>query len=403
MRHFVPPLTFYAKKMIDFQSIFSDKCIQEFNPYSQHVFDQLARCHTAKMGVHRLRCNADNCAQEQYQFHNCGNRNCPNCGGLKRDQWIENRKNELLPTPYYHLVFTLPHEFNDLIIRNRKLLFKLLFDAASQTILNHSKMPEYLGSECGITMVLHTWGQNLSFHPHVHCIVTGGGFDGQKWTNAKRLKNNFLFPEASLKKMYKAIFLKKIQELELEKGELDFDEIIKKTGHKKWNVYAKPPFGGPAQVVEYLGRYTHKIAITKHRIVALTDTHITFKYKDYADGNKTKNMTLLRLEFLRRFEMHILPKRFTKIRHYGFLQNHNKRVRLVKIRALLNLSPLKEVVKIPSEVRMLERFGIDVFLCPCCKTGRLETVSSLRYKKSQTQEFLEIEEIMAKRNKASPF
>ena len=141
----------------------------------------------------------------------------------------------------------------------------------------------------------------------------------------------------------------------------------------------------------------------QHRIVALTDTHITFKYKDYADGNKTKNITLLRLEFLRRFEMHILPKRFTKIRHYGFLQNHNKRVRLIKIRALLNLSPLKEVVKIPSEVRMLERFGIDVFLCPCCKTGRLETVSSLRYKKSQTQEFLEIEEIMAKRNKASPF
>jgi hypothetical protein len=389
--------------MIDFQSIFSDKCIQNFNPYSQHVFDQLARCHTAKMGVHRLRCDATNCAKEQYQFHSCGNRNCPNCGGLKVDQWIENRTHELLPTPYYHLVFTLPHEFNGLIIGNRKQLFKLLFDAASETILNHSKMPEYLGSESGITMVLHTWGQNLSFHPHVHCIVTGGGFDGDKWSDAKGLKNNFLFPEDSLKKMYKAIFLKKIKKLDLEKGAFDLNKIIKITGYKKWNVYAKAPFGGPAQVVEYLGRYTHKIAITKHRILGLTDTHITFKYKDYADGNKTKNMTLLRSDFLQRFEMHILPKRFTKIRHYGFLQNHGKRKRLSKIRALLNLTPLKEVVVIPSNIRMLERFGIDIFLCPCCKIGRLESVSSIRYKKSQTQEFLEIEQVITNNNKASPF
>ena len=354
------------------------------------------------MGYHRLRCDDHHCGKEQYQYHSCGNRHCPNCGGLKREQWIEKRTNELLPTPYYHLVFTLPHEFNALILGNRKALFTLLFNAASQTIINHSSMKNYLGAACGITMVLHTWGQDLSFHPHVHCIVTGGGFDGHHWVQPKRKKDNFLFPESSLSSMYKAIFIKKMKDLPLEKQGIDVELLLNDVSKKRWNVYAKATFGGPSQVVEYLGRYTHKIAITKHRIVAVSATHISFRYKDYADGHKTKTMSLSRGEFLRRFEMHILPKRFTKIRHYGFLQNHGKQTRLAQIRHCLQLSPMPAMVKIPVAIRMLEKYGKDIFKCPCCAQGRLQIVNTVRYFKTKTQDMNEIQSIINARNKASP-
>jgi hypothetical protein len=219
-------------------------------------------------------------------------------------------------------------------------------------------------ADCGITMILHTWGQQLNFHPHVHCIVTGGGFDGKKWVEAKRAKDNFLFPEKSLSKMYKAIFLKELQKMELQTQGLDLGKIVNEVDKKGWNVHAKAPFGGPSQVVEYLGRYSHKIAITKHRIVSVTDTHVNFRYKDYADGDKTKLLSLSREEFLRRFEMHILPKRFTKIRHYGFMQNHGKRSRLQQIRQYLQLTALPKIVQLPVAIRMLEKYGKDIFKCP---------------------------------------
>ena len=365
--------------MTEFQALFKDPCIQQFNSFSQAIFKQLSVCHTAQKGVHRLRCTNENCAKEQFQYHACGNRHCPHCGGFKREEWIENRMQELLPTAYYHLVFTLPHELNSLILGNRKKLFKLLFDSASQTILQHGKMPEYLGAECGITMILHTWGQELTFHPHVHCIVTAGGYDGENWIEAKRKKNNFLFPEKSLQKMYKAKFLDGIAKLKLKTEGLDYPKIIREIGFKKWNVYAKAPFGGPAQVVEYVGRYTHKIAITKHRIVSISDKEVSFRYKDYADGDKQKVMTLSREEFLRRFELHFLPVYFTKIRHFGFLQNNSKRKNLIHIRELLKLSSLKEVVKIPVQQRILEKYGKDITICPCCNIGKLEIIETKRF------------------------
>lgn len=387
--------------MTEFQELFSDPLVSKFNTYSQHIFTQLSKCHTAKMGLHRLQCNQEKCQNEQYQYHSCGNRHCPNCGGLKKEEWIENRTRELLPTPYYHLVFTLPHELNSLILGNRKELFKLLFDSASQTILNHAKMPEYLGAECGVTMVLHTWGQDLSFHPHVHCIVTGGGFDGENWIEAKRKKNNFLFAQSSLRKMYKAIFLTQLEKLNLKTEGIDLPKLIKQIGYKKWNVYAKAPFGGPAQVVEYLGRYTHKIAITRHRILSVTDQHVRFRYKDYADGNKTKTMRLSREDFLKRFELHFLPQHFTKIRHYGFLQNNGKHKRLQAIRKVLKLTPLKAVVAIPSSQRMLEKYGKDITLCPCCKIGKMEIVHTFRPHKN-TKSKNEAMNQLTSQNKASP-
>jgi hypothetical protein len=365
--------------MTEFQSLFKDASIQHFNSYSQSIFKQLSICHTAQKGMHRLRCSEEKCGKEQVQYHACGNRHCPHCGGFKREEWIENRMQELLPTAYYHLVFTLPHALNPLILRNRTALYKLLFDSASQTILQHGKMPEYLGADCGITMIIHTWGQELTFHPHVHCIVTAGGFNCKEWISAKRKKNNFLFPEKSLQKMYKAKFLNGIAKLSLKKEGLDYDNIIREIGFKKWNVYAKAPFGGPAQVVEYVGRYTHKIAITKHRIVSVNDKEVSFRYKDYADDDKQKIMTLSRAEFLRRFELHFLPSRFTKIRHYGFLQNNSKRKRLNLIRELLKLSPLSPIIKIPVQLRILEKYGKDITLCPCCKVGKMELIETKRF------------------------
>jgi hypothetical protein len=292
---------------------------------------------------------------------------------------IENLTAQLFPTPYYHVVFTVPHEFNSLTLGNRKKMFNLLFQAASQTLLQFSGDAQYLGATCGITSVLHTWGQDLSFHPHLHCIVSGGGVKGNRWVEAKRKNTKFLFPVNAMKKVYKGIFLKKLRML-LAKGQLKtegiaVEKLIKKAGYKTWNVYAKAPFGNVASVVEYLGRYTHKVAITKHRIVSITETDVTFRYKDYSDGNRQKEMTLSIAEFLRRFEIHFLPKRFVKIRHYGFLQNHGKTKRLNAVRAAMKLQPLASKVQIPVALRMLEQYGHDISLCPKCKQGRLILVA----------------------------
>lgn len=367
-----------------FQGIFQADKISKFNPYSQQVLRDIGSCHTYQKGYHLLKCDNAECGESKLQYHCCGNRHCPFCGTMKRESWVENRTNELLPTAYYHVVFTLPHELNPLILGNRVELFNALFSAASQTLLNHGKNPDFLGAEVGITMVLHTWGQDLSFHPHVHCIVTGGGFDGDKWVDAKRKNSKFLFPTKSLAVMYKAIFMKALERNSaILWGEMDREKLLKTISHKAWNVYAKAPFGGPAQVIEYLGRYTHKIAITQHRLLEVTDTMIKFRYKDYADGNKTKEMWLSREEFLRRFEQHILPRKFVKIRHGGFLRNRNKMERIQKIRASIGLGEAPAKVSIPMEIRMLEKFGKDVKQCPCCKTGRLETVFDTREKRSQ--------------------
>ena len=359
----------------DFQQLFAHPCIQQFNVVSQNVFSRLHRCHTADLGMHHYRCNNADCNHLHRQYHCCGNRHCPNCGGLKKEQWIENLTAQLFPTAYYHVVFTVPHEFNALTLGNRTAMYKLLFDAASATLLQFGRDPQYLGATCGITMVLHTWGQNLDFHPHVHCIVSGGGVNNKQWVAAKRCNQKFLFPVDAMKPVYKAIYLKGLRQL-LHKGVLktaamDVERFIKKAGCKKWNVYAKSPFGGVASVIEYLGRYTHKTAITKHRMVAITQHSVTFRYKDYNDNGRSKLMTLSKQEFLRRYELHFLPRGFVKIRHYGYLQNHGKTTRLNEVRKNMELQPLPPVVTIPATQRMLEQYGKDITLCPKCQQGKL--------------------------------
>src|SRR5699024_6900695 len=308
-------------------------------PYSQSVFRQLAHCRTANTGVHLLRCDDADCGHQHYQYHNCGNRHCPNCGGMKRQQWLEDKIADLLPTTYYHVVFTLPHELNSLIMGNRKELFSLLFESASYTLLKLAKDKKWLGATPGIISILHTWGQTLNFHPHVHCIVSGGGVKedkdgGIRWVKEKRRSGNYLFPGTAMQQIYKAYFLKRLRKMVARNkvkvtNKPATEYLLHEIGFKRWNVYAKRPFGGPGQVMEYLGRYTHKIAITAHRILEIDEAAqtIRFAYKDYRKrGTKEihKEMTLSIQEFIRRFEQHILPKGFVKIRHYGYLRPHNQ-------------------------------------------------------------------------------
>ena len=360
----------------ELQQVFGKAASHSFNSYSKQVFTKLHYCHTAAIGVHTYKCSDPGCNHLHHQYHSCGNRHCPNCGGLKKEQWIENLTTDMLPTAYYHVVFTLPHELHAVILGNRIELFKLLFDSASQTLLQFAEDPKYLGAKCSITTVLHTRGQQLSFHPHLHCIVSGGGVDANnKWIAPKRKNNKFLFPVPAMKPVFKAIFLKGlrflIQKDQLQIKGIDTKKIIGEVGYKKWKIHAQSPFGNVARVIEYLGRYTHKIAITTHRIISISEDSVRFKYKDYSDGDRQKEMTLSITEFLRRFELHILPKRFVKIRHYGLLQNHGKTKRLNAIRQQLSLVPLPAKVQVPVSQRMLEKYGKDITLCPKCNKGKL--------------------------------
>ena len=370
------------------QKIFGHSCVENFNPYSRAIFNRLRICHTAGIGVHYLKCNAGSCSNEQYQYHSCGNRHCPNCGGIKKEQWLQDRMSELLPTTYYHLVFTLPQELRSLVMGNRAMLFNLLFDASHHTINKLAADKKWLGAKPGIVSILHTNGQDLSFHPHVHCIVSGGGISpssggeaGVRWVKEKRANGNYLFPKPVIEKEYRLYFLQKLQNL-LNKQKLQTTDAtaVKNTLEQlskiRWNVHANAPFGGPAQILEYLGRYTHKTAITAHRIMEITNTTISFTYKDYADGKKQKLMTLSHEEFARRFEQHILPKRFVKIRHGGYLAHNGKNKRIAAIHQQLNLpKPMPKVI-IPFSLQMLQRTGVDYSCCPKCKTGKMEIVAS---------------------------
>ena len=364
------------------QKIFGHSCVENFNPYSRAVLRRLHLCHTAGIGVHHLRCNKTSCNNERYQYHCCGNRHCPNCGGIKKEQWLQDRMSELLPTTYYHLVFTLPQELRSLVMGNRTTLFNLLFDASHHTVNRLSGDKKWLGAKPGIVSILHTNGQDLSFHPHIHCIVSGGGIDTTgKWIKEKRANGNYLFPKAKMEKEYKTYFLKTLQHL-LEQQKIATTDAaalqttLEQLSKVRWNVHANAPFGGPAQILEYLGRYTHKTAITAHRIKQITHTTISFTYKDYADGKKQKLMTLPHEEFLRRFEQHILPARFVRIRHGGYLAHNGKNNRIAAILLQLELpKPMPKVI-IPFSLQMLQRTGIDYSLCPKCKEGKMEITAS---------------------------
>jgi hypothetical protein len=329
-------------------------------------------CRTQKLGGHIDQC--EGCNHIRISYNSCRNRHCPKCQFLKKEKWCEARKRELLPIPYFHVVFTLPEECNPLALRNQKVVYSILFKAASQTLLECAQ--RRLGVEIGFSVILHTWGQNLMDHPHVHCIVTGGGLSPHGWKSAKR---RFLLPVKVLSRLFRGKFLSFLKRA-YERDELVFPGAIAVmkdqfttflTGlyAKQWVVYCKPPFHGPETVLEYLGRYTHRVAIANHRILSFGNGRVAFSWKDYADGNKKKTMILDVSEFIRRFLLHILPDGFVKIRYYGLLGNRNKSENLARCREILGVLP-QIIEKESWEQCLLRLTGIDIMECPLCH-GRM--------------------------------
>ncbi len=314
------------------------------SPEQAAVMRHLAACRTAVLGGHVDSCAA--CGFLKVSYNSCRDRHCPKCQSAHRAEWLEARLQRLLPVEYFHVVFTLPKQLKPLALKNRRLVYGLLFRAASQTLLELAADPKRLGAQIGFTAVLHTWGQNLLFHPHLHCVVTGGGLSpgGTRWISARQ---GYLLPVKVLAKLFRGKFLAELRsayrnnELRLS-GSVEaltdpahFRELLTTLYRQNWVVYAKRPFGGAAQVYRYLGRYTHRVAISNARLVAMNEGRVRFRYRDYRDDSRTKEMTLSAEEFLRRFLLHVLPKRFVRIRHYGLLASRNVTTRLARCRQLL--------------------------------------------------------------------
>jgi len=353
------------------------------------VMRQIVRCRTAELGGHKEKCRS--CGFEKKAYNSCRNRHCPKCQNLSKERWLHDRRAELLPTGYFHLVFTLPHDLNPLILCNKRTAFRGLFHAVNDTLQSFARNPDWrIKGELGIIAVLHTWSQTLADHFHLHCLIPAGALspDGKQW-NASRKK--FLFRATSLAKAFKGRYLDKLEET-YRQGELIFPgtlaAIETETGfaqlmaglrEKKWIVYAKRPFAGPEAVLAYLGRYTHRVAISNERIIAMGEDKVSFAYKDRRDGNKRKIMTLDACEFIRRFLLHVLPQGFMKIRYFGFLSNKKKQTSIALIRRLVGRKiTLPERKKENVRELMLRLTGKDIALCPHCKKGILVTVELLK-------------------------
>jgi len=345
-------------------------------------------CRTADLGGHVDEC--DHCGAKLVSYNSCRNRHCPKCQFLKKERWIEAREKDLLPIAYFHVVFTIPDDLNPLVLRNQEVLYDLLFKSVAETLTALAADPKHLGAEIGFILVLHTWGQNLLDHPHIHCIVTGGGLSSGNRT-WRSCRNDFFLPVRALSKLFRGKFLDHLKSLR-EKNRLvypgaighlaeapAFNSLITELYGKEWVVYAKPPFDGTKGVLEYLGRYTHRIAISNHRIVQMENARVSFRWRDYADGNRTKIMTVGAAEFIRRFLLHVLPDRFVKIRHYGLLGNRCRKEKLEICRRLLACSHNAPEKRTETwQDALLRLTGVDVTRCPVCKEGRMRTREVLR-------------------------
>ena len=356
---------------------------QDYVPMATvNVLQKLKQCRTASLGYHLYTCNQKSCAKTQMQFHSCRNRHCPSCGGLKKEQWVEDRTRELLPCSYYHIVFTIPHQLNGLFMGNQKELYGLLFDSSAYVLKKFSEDSKYMGAQTGVVSILHTWGQQLSYHPHIHSIVTGGGVTTKnQWVLGKKTKYRCLYPVKAMQLVYRARMIEQIKSY-IQTGKVKVSDAatslkeLNQLYNKEWIVYAKQPFGGPQQVIEYLGRYTHKVAISNHRIKHIDqDSKVTFDYKNYNKGGVKAEMVLEGKEFIRRFSQHILPKGFYKIRSYGLYKNHKRTIRINEILATLKMPQHPEKVETPWDIKFASRYGKDPLLCPCCKVGKLELVN----------------------------
>ena len=336
------------------------------NSYVQRILRAIHICRTEELGGHKDRCDA--CGHIRISYNSCRNRHCPKCQNTQREAWIENRKRDLLPVPYFHVVFTVPDKLNSLFLHDPPGMYNLLFAAAWQTLEQFSWTN--LHAETGAIAVLHTWGQNLSLHPHLHCIVPGGGLDIKgHWKQVRISKTGkaYLFPVENLSGVFRAKFIAAINKRYPQ--EPSFNRKLKKTN---WVIYAKEPFGGPEQVVKYLSRYTHKTAISNHRLLSLDENGIRFKYHDYRD-NRQKQMTLSGIEFLRRFCQHILPRGYVRIRHFGLL-SATKRGQLRSIQKTLGVLTTSEIIKKDWRQICRDHLDYDPDLCPHCKKGKMITI-----------------------------
>jgi hypothetical protein len=338
----------------------------------RRVMSAIELCRTAALGGHVEACS--DCGLVRCAYNSCRNRHCPKCQGQARADWLAARQAELLPVPYFHVVFTLPAPVGEIAFQNKAAVYAILFRAATDTLRTIAADPKHLGAEIGLVAVLHTWGQNLHHHPHVHCVVPGGGPspDGTRWIGCRP---GFFLPVRVLSRLFRRLFLDTLRTA-FEAGDLGFFGDLANLAEPKafarrlrelqrveWVVYAKSPFGGPGQVLAYLGRYTHRVAISNARLIAVTDRDVAFRWKDYRHPGKAKVMTLGADEFIRRFLLHTLPDGFHRIRHYGFLANGHRAEKLALCRKLLDAPPMApsvvETTDEPATPRQLDH-------CPCC-------------------------------------
>lgn len=352
------------------------------------AINAIKNCRTESMGGHIYSC--EDCNEEFELYNSCRNRHCPKCQGSAREKWLKERKEELLPIGYFHVVFTVPHELNEIFQRNKSVMYNILFKSSSETLLTLAKDPKFLGAEIGFLSVLHTWGQNLMDHYHIHNVVTGGGLskDNERWIDPK--KEDFLIPSDVLSDLFKKKFLayferaKVLNKLEFG-GETvklkEAKEFIKFKAallEKDWVSHSKEPFGSAEQVMEYLGRYTHRVAITNGRLRNIEDGKVSFEYKDYADASKEKVMTLSSNEFIRRFLLHILPDGFMKIRYYGIMSSKNKATKLELCKKLLEERSAKRDRRTKNKrIDLLRALSSNQCICPSCKSANIYKIQTI--------------------------
>lgn len=349
----------------------------------RRAMSAIERCRTAALGGHVEQC--DQCAHQRIAFNSCRNRHCPKCQSLVRAQWLEARQAEVIPVQYFHVVFTLPEAIGAIAYQNKATVYDLLFQATAETLQTIARDPKHLGAEIGLIAILHTWGQNLQHHPHLHCVVPGGGLSpqGDRWMACRP---GFFLPVRVLSRLFRRLFLMRLQAA-FERGELHFyngleslrspegfARYLASSRNMEWVVYAKPPFGGPSQVLEYLGRYTHRVAISNNRLIDHQDGQVRFRWKDYRHQSRKKVMTLDESEFIRRFLLHVLPDGFKRIRHYGLLANRHRMEKLHQCRVLLeHPEPIVDPDPTPTDYcdRYEQLTGKSLRACPKCQQGQM--------------------------------
>jgi hypothetical protein len=351
----------------------------------RRVLQAIEDCRTAALGGHVEQC--DSCQHQRIAYNSCANRHCPKCQSLARAQWIEDRQSQLLPVEYFHVVFTLPEEIAAIAFQNKAIVYDLLFRATAQTLTTIAADPKHLGARIGFFAVLHTWGQSLQHHPHAHCVVPGGGLspDGQRWISCRP---GFLLPVRVLSRFFRRCFLEMLEKLfgagqlrfcsslEALRGREAFQRYLAPLRVKEWVVYSKAPFAGPQQVLDYVGRYTHRVAISNNRLLDIKEGQVTFCWKDYRDENQQKVMTLQADEFIRRFLLHVLPPGFQRIRYYGLLGNRHREENLSRCRQLLGMDTTNTAAaETPTPTDYRDRYealtGISLHQCPACREGRM--------------------------------